>query len=289
MSIFLDPIYLGASQAIKLVNSIDACDVVRTDSATTTASSVLRLRHNSTGTPGAGFGTQWTFKLHSSTTQDRDAAFQYVVWDVATDASRRARMTFEVADAASSRECLRLGTDGSAATIGFLGATAVVRQTGDAGTALVTLGLMSGTPTFAAANLSGTALPSGLVATQSDQETATSTALAVTPGRQQYHPSAAKAWVRWDASSGTPTIVSSYNVTSLTDNGVGDTTINFTTAFSNANYGWSFGGSSLTNDSRWLWHQLTAPATGSFRVGTTNSSQALADAKYACAVFFGDQ
>lgn len=36
---------------------------------------------------------------------------------------------------------------------GFQGATEANRQTGDAGTALVTFGLMSGTPTFSAANL----------------------------------------------------------------------------------------------------------------------------------------
>ena len=33
------------------------------------------------------------------------------------------------------------------------------------------------------------------VATQANQETATSTTTIVTPGRQQFHPSAAKAWV----------------------------------------------------------------------------------------------
>lgn len=45
-----------------------------------------------------------------------------------------------------------------------------------------------------------------------------------------------KAWVVFDASSGTPTISTSFNVTSITDNGVGNFTINFTTAFANANY-----------------------------------------------------
>lgn len=39
--------------------------------------------------------------------------------------------------------------------LSFFNATPVVQQTGDAGTALVTLGLMSGTPTFAVGNISG--------------------------------------------------------------------------------------------------------------------------------------
>ena len=73
----------------------------------------------------------------------------------------------------------------------------------------------------------------GTAATQSDQETATSTTAFVSPGRQQYHPSAAKAWVAWGVTS---TIDISYNVSSITDNGTGDWTVNFTTAFSSADY-----------------------------------------------------
>lgn len=50
-----------------------------------------------------------------------------------------------------------------------------------------------------------------------------------------------KAWVNFDASSGTPTARSSGNVTSLTDNGVGDFTANFTSALASATY--TIGGS----------------------------------------------
>lgn len=45
----------------------------------------------------------------------------------------------------------------------------------------------------------------------------------------------AKAWVNFDG-TGTPSIRASYNVSSITDNGTGDYTINFTTAMPNANY-----------------------------------------------------
>jgi hypothetical protein len=72
-----------------------------------------------------------------------------------------------------------------------------------------------------------------LAATQANQETATSTTTIVTPGRQQYHPSSAKGWVNWNTVTSS-TITASYNVSSLTDNGVGDTSINWTTAFSAA-------------------------------------------------------
>jgi hypothetical protein len=70
-------------------------------------------------------------------------------------------------------------------------------------------------------------------ATQAQQETATSNAVAVTPGVQQYHPTAAKAWANW-ASDGS--LNTSHNVSSVTDSGAGDFTVNFTVAFSGANY-----------------------------------------------------
>ena len=75
-----------------------------------------------------------------------------------------------------------------------------------------------------------------VVATQANQETATSTTTVVSPGRQQYHPSAAKAWLSCHYAAGVPTIDASYNVTSLTDTGTGTITINLTTAFSSGNF-----------------------------------------------------
>src|SRR3990167_6051231 len=45
-------------------------------------------------------------------------------------------------------------------------------------------------------------------ATQANQEAGSSLVTIVTPGRQQFHPSAAKAWVQYDS---TGTLTSSYN------------------------------------------------------------------------------
>jgi hypothetical protein len=126
----------------------------------------------------------------------------------------------------------------------------------------------------------------GTAATQSDQETATSTTTFVSPGRQQYHPSAGKAWVRWTSVT-TTAIAASYNVTSLTDNGTGDTTINFTTAFSSANYGFGIG-SGGTVACTGVTVSTTAPTTTAFRVIALNTATA-ADHAVQGAVFFGDQ
>ncbi len=73
-------------------------------------------------------------------------------------------------------------------------------------------------------------------ATQAEMEAATSTAVYVSPGRQQFHPGANKFWASFTTIT-TTTIIASYNVTSLTDNGAGDTTINYTVNFSSTSYG----------------------------------------------------
>jgi hypothetical protein len=73
-----------------------------------------------------------------------------------------------------------------------------------------------------------------IAATQAQQETGTAVTAPVTPGRQQYHPSAAKCWV--NISDAAATIAASYNITSATDTGAGVVTITINVDFSSANY-----------------------------------------------------
>ena len=91
----------------------------------------------------------------------------------------------------------------------------------------------AGANTITVPNATGTIFTTADVATQANQETATSTTTLVTSGRQQFHPSAAKAWLDCGVAAD---INASYNVTGLTDNGPGDLTVTWTTAFSSANY-----------------------------------------------------
>lgn len=69
------------------------------------------------------------------------------------------------------------------------------------------------------------------VATQDEMEAATSNIAFVAPNITKYAPGAAKAWVVFNG-TGTPAVLMGHNVASITDNGTGDYTINFTVAFS---------------------------------------------------------
>lgn len=135
------------------------------DTGTTNAPSVFSLDHNSTNTPAAGFGLVSQFRLNSTTTDSTDAADLTVTWATATHASRKARIVHNVFDTAA-REALRLEASGSAAMIGFLGASASAQLASpDLGTLATTFGLASGTPTFAGANVTGTVASATLAAT----------------------------------------------------------------------------------------------------------------------------
>ena len=72
-------------------------------------------------------------------------------------------------------------------------------------------------------------------ATQAQMEAATSTTVALNPANTRFHPGVAKAWVCFNG-TGTVAIRASYNVTSITDNGTGDYTVNFTSAMSSSSY-----------------------------------------------------
>jgi hypothetical protein len=101
---------------------------------------------------------------------------------------------------------------------------------------------------------------SGLsAATQAEMESASSTSVAVTPGRQQYHPSAAKAWVQFNGTS-TYTINASYNVSSVSSIGTAQYRISWSTAFSSASYAYSMNCEKLTT---------AGPTTGTMIVCNT--------------------
>lgn len=72
------------------------------------------------------------------------------------------------------------------------------------------------------------------IAVQSEMETGTDTVRAVSPGRQHFHQSAAKFWVKFAGASGT--IATSYNVTSVSRGATGTYTVTIANDFSSGDY-----------------------------------------------------
>jgi hypothetical protein len=82
-----------------------------------------------------------------------------------------------------------------------------------------------------------------------------------------------RAWVNFNG-TGTVAIRASYNVTSITDNGTGDYTLNFTTALPDANYSVTAGVGSYTtaNSARAIAiSSATAPTASAVRVINMNA------------------
>jgi hypothetical protein len=74
------------------------------------------------------------------------------------------------------------------------------------------------------------------VATQAQQETGSSTAVFVSPGRQHFHPGHPKCWLLATVSGGTPSNAASYNITSIADTAVGRLTVTIATDFSSESW-----------------------------------------------------
>lgn len=91
-----------------------------------------------------------------------------------------------------------------------------------------------------------------------------------------------KAWVNFDG-TGTVAIRASYNVSSITDNGVGQYTVNFTTAMADANYSFATQASNGVN-LYWAGGPIAVPTSSSFRFGTGTTT--FADLEYVSAAIF---
>lgn len=153
-----------------------------------------------------------------------------------------------------------------------------------------TMASLAGTETFTNKTLTSPSISSptitgtvsgAAVATQANME-AEATGVIVTPSFQKYHPSAAKVWVKADTNGAT---FATYGVTSVTDLGVGDCRVNFSTSFSSAHYGalaMAGTGSNLST-------VIAAVNAGNAEILTWNTSSALTDPTYFFFAAFGDQ
>jgi len=113
---------------------------------------------------------------------------------------------------------------------------------------------------------------------------------------EQIEQGRAKAWLNFNG-TGTAAINDDFNISSITDNGTGDFTINFSNALSNANYavvacnGRKIHGSSTNAFIIIVAEENTAKTTGLFRIISlgTNSYLNVVDPNSANIAVFGDQ
>jgi len=94
-----------------------------------------------------------------------------------------------------------------------------------------------------------------------------------------------RAWVNFNG-TGTVAIRASGNVTSITDNGTGDYTVNFTTAMPDANYSFSLNGNRSTRLIGLITGAAAAPTTSSLRFSTTDYSSSPLDSLDTCVAIF---
>lgn len=128
-------------------------------------------------------------------------------------------------------------------------------------------------------------------ATQAEMEAASSNTVMVTPLSAKWSPGEAKAWVNFNG-TGVISVQASHNVSSVTDNAVGSYTVNFSTAFSSADYAFSGSAAATLSTICTPVTENTAivPTASAFAILVQNASNAAGfDSAAVHAVFYGDQ
>jgi hypothetical protein len=120
----------------------------------------------------------------------------------------------------------------------------------------------------------------GSVLTDTVQTSTAATAPVFKDGNGTQIGTLCRAWVNFNG-TGTVAIRASFNVSSITDNGTGDYSVNFTTALPDANYSTNVTGSNgggATGLVGFVNNNATAPTTSLVRLQLASSAFAAADA-----------
>lgn len=134
--------------------------------------------------------------------------------------------------------------------------------------------------------ISGTTVQAN-IASAAEQEAASDSTTLVASSLQHRHPGHPKTWAMF-STSGTPSISTSYGMSSITDHGTGQFTANFTTAFSSTSYG-CFGSCSYSAvGSHPMGFLSSARGTGGARFYTYAGISGVQDMVYSDVLFVGD-
>jgi hypothetical protein len=99
----------------------------------------------------------------------------------------------------------------------------------------------------------------------------------------------AKAWVNFNG-TGALSLRNSFNISVISDNGPGDYTINFVSAFANANYSWSLNAGEVSAGYGRVVEgpYISAPTVSAFRFSCSDVAGSRNDYTHISAIFFGD-
>lgn len=165
--------------------------------------------------------------------------------------------------------------------------TAASGNTVVAGTLDVT-GAVTLSSTLSAGASTLSSITGSAIATQSDQETGTSTTTVVSPGRQHFHFGHPKCWLRCDAAGNI--VGTAYNITSIADTAAGVVDVTIATDFSDGNWTPIVCGHGNSNVTDTMVDAATPPAAGTCRIRNVNAAtSAAADASAYSFVGLGDQ
>jgi hypothetical protein len=148
-------------------------------------------------------------------------------------------------------------------------------------------GLFGGTVTANDINtniVTSGSIAGGMVATQAEVETGTTINKVVTPGRQQFHPSAAKGWAKIQTDGA---LLAQRNVSGITVNGPGDITVYWGTPFSNEHY--AVVASMVSDEDLRATVANSTFGSGTTRILVRNASGVLVHPNYYLIVAYGDQ
>ena len=132
-------------------------------------------------------------------------------------------------------------------------------------------------------------LAAGVFATPAEVKAYTLSDVAIAPSRLVHAPMVAKAWVIFDGSAGTPDSTKThFAVSSITDNGVGDYTINWTNAFSSASYGYQISAEKPASNLASVHVKPGGQTASSLRVQTMDASFSPVDCPKISVLALGD-
>lgn len=256
---------------------------------------IVTVQHTTSGTPTAGIGTGILFNSESADESPSNFGRLAFISDDVTGGSEDTYAEFQTRAAgaalASAYKFKRAGASNALVTHTNTAERTYTLPDADlaftySGGKAIFAGTLSDTRTITIPDASFTLVQP---ATQAEQETGSSTTAAVTPGRQQFHASAAKMWAYITVSGGTPSLDASYNVTSITDTSAGNVTITIATDFSSANYCAVANSITASGDVN-IAHVKTGQGAGSMVVHTSNTSTGTdTDNINMAVVAFGDQ